>query len=63
MINLTLNEAKVALLIVEDDIDTSGYCEQDYTDITAMQYLFDRAVLFHRLKRGIDKEISKEAVK
>ena len=56
MINLTLNEARVALEIIQDDIDSSGYVEPDYKDITAMRYFFDRAVLFHRLTRGINKE-------
>lgn len=57
MINLTLNEAKLALRILSNDIEMSEFGEPDYRDVDAMQYYLARAVLFERLASAINLEL------
>jgi len=57
MINLTLEQAKLALEIICNDMEMSEFSMPDYKDTSATQYYFNRAVLYERLSNAIDKEL------
>lgn len=54
MINLTLEQAKLALEIIRSDIADSEFGQPDYADVEHMQYCLNRAVLAERLKNAIN---------
>lgn len=54
MINLTLEQAKIALEVIRTDIEYSQYSELDYSDVEHLQYCLNRAVLAERLQNAIN---------
>ena len=58
MINLTPEQAELALRIVSNDIEMSEFGAPDYSDADTMQYYLDRAVLFELLSSTIDKDLT-----
>lgn len=58
MINLTLEQAKLALDIIENDIsvsqDSIEYSGYDFSDVDHLQYCLNRAVLAERLQNAIN---------
>lgn len=54
MINLTLEQAKIALEVIRTDIEYSQHSEFDYSDVEYLQYCLNRAVLAERLQNAIN---------
>ena len=57
MINITLDQAKLALQIISNDIETSEFGVPEYKDIDSLRYYLNRAVLFERLASAINSEL------
>ena len=54
MINLTKEQAKLILELIENDIQSSEFSEPDYTDTKQLSFYFDRAVLRERILNAIN---------
>ena len=53
MINLTLDQAKTAIEIVESDIAASAFGEIDFANVKEMEFYLRRAELLQRLQAAI----------
>ena len=54
MINITKEQAKLILQLIENDIQTSEFSEPDYTDPNQLKFYFERAVLRERILNAIN---------
>ena len=54
MINITLEQAKLALEIISNDLEMSEFGVPDYKDADSLRYYLNRAVLFERLASAIN---------
>jgi hypothetical protein len=55
MINLELNGNELLTLkeMIENDIESTGWGEIDYSDVILMQYYLDRATLLVKVKEEL----------
>ena len=55
MINLELNANELLTLkeMIENDIESTGWGEIDYSDVILMQYYLDRATLLVKVKEEL----------
>lgn len=54
MINITLEQAKLILELIENDIQSSEFGEPDYRNATQLSFYLERAVLNERLLSAIN---------
>lgn len=54
MINITKEQAKLILRLIENDIECSAFDVPDFTDADELQFYFDRAVLRERIRKAIN---------
>ena len=54
MINITTEQAKLILQLIDSDIQSSEFSEPDYTDTKQLCFYFDRAVLRDRILTAIN---------
>ena len=54
MINITKEQAKLILELIENDIQSSEFSEPDYTDLTQLNFYLERAVLRERMLNAIN---------
>ena len=57
MINITLDQAKLALEIISNDLEASEFGVPDYKDVDSLRYYLNRAVLFEHLASAINSEL------
>ena len=54
MINITLDQAKLILELIENDIQSSEFGVPDYTDLIQLNFYLERAVLRERVLSAIN---------
>ncbi len=55
MVNLTIEQAKLTLEIIENDMQMSEFSNiPDFTDVQYMRFLFERASLASMLKAAVN---------
>lgn len=54
MINITKEQAKLILQLIENDIECSAFDIPDFTDANELQFYFSRAVLRERIINAIN---------
>lgn len=54
MINITKEQAKLILQLIERDIECSAFDVPDFTDADELQFYFERAVLRERIRKAIN---------
>lgn len=57
MVSLTLDQAKIALECIDQDIEMSGYGECDYNDVETLVFYLQRAELAQRLRKAIQTQV------
>lgn len=54
-VSLTMEQAKIALQIIENDIEMSEFNMPDYSNTEEMMHNLNRATLAERLRNAINK--------
>ncbi|QBQ72671.1 hypothetical protein CRP5_gp05 [Roseobacter phage CRP-5] len=53
-LELNINELLMLKEMIEDDIESTGWGEIDYSDVALMQYYLDRAKVLAKVKEELE---------